>query len=185
VKLDEIDDISVHWPAATPLKPRHLQIIVELPDSKKRNITPTDLTLGIEEIDKRINKELDSLRGTVESFLENPEPPTWIPPDFTAPSDREFLINLRIPSYRNGNPSLLFHNLDVCNDEEIKRIFGGDEHRYVVINCALNTSQHVQAGSFATHPARVKPVACWKASRNTGDSTLLQLQMSPELASEI
>jgi hypothetical protein len=185
VKLDELDNISDHWPAATPPKRRHLQIIVELPDSKKRNITPTGLTLGIEEIDKEINKELDSLRGMVETFLKNPEPPTWIPPNSATPSNREFLTNLRIPSYHNGNPSLLFHNFDVCNDKEIEEIFGPGAHQYVVINCAMNTSQHVRVGAFATHPARAKPVACWKDSRNTGDSTLLQLQMSPELASEI
>jgi hypothetical protein len=121
----------------------------------------------------------------VETFLKNPEPPTWIPPDYVTSSDRDFLTSLRIPSYRNGNPSLLFHNLDVCDDKEIEMIFGPGAHQYVVINCALNTSQHVQAGAFATHLAREKPVACWKASRNTGDSTLLQLQIPTELASEI
>jgi hypothetical protein len=183
-KLDELDNISDHWPA-TPPKRRHLQVIVELPDSKKRNITFTGLTLGIEEIDKEINKELDLLRGMVETFLKNPEPPTWIPPNNVTANNREFLTNLRIPSYHNGNPSLLFHNLDVCDEKEIEKIFGRGTHQYVIINCALNTSQHVRAGAFATHRARAKPVACWKASRNIGDSTLLQLQMPPELASEI
>lgn len=74
-----------------------------------------------------------------------------------------------------------FHKLD----EEVEMIFGPRAHQYVIINCALNTSQHIQAGAFATHLARAKPVACWKASQSTGDSTLLQLQMSTELASEI
>ena len=57
--------------------------------------------------------------------------------------------------------------------------------QYVFINCALNTSQRVQAGASAPHLARAKPVARWEASQNTGDSTLLQLQTSTELASEI
>jgi hypothetical protein len=103
VKLEEeSDNIPVHWPVAAPPIPRHIQIIVEVPDSKKRKTTPTKLALGIEEIDEKINKELDSLRGMVETFLKNPEPPTWIPPDSVTLSNREFLINLRIPSYRNG-----------------------------------------------------------------------------------
>jgi hypothetical protein len=147
--------------------------------------TPPDVTLGIKVIDEIINEELDSLRGIVETFLKDPEPRTWIPPDYVTSSDRDFLTNLRIPSYRNGNPSLLFHNLDVCDDEDIKMIFGPGAHEYVVINCALNTSQHIQAGAFAIRLVREKPVACWKASRNTGDSTLLQSQTPTELASEI
>jgi hypothetical protein len=57
-----------------PPNPQHLHIVVEPPGSKKRNITPTELTLDIETIDKKINKELDSLRGMVETFLKNPEP---------------------------------------------------------------------------------------------------------------
>jgi len=140
---------------------------------------------NIEVIEERINKELDSLRGMVETFLKNPEPRTWTPPDSVTQSNREFLTNLRIPSYHYGNPSLLFHNLDVCDDKEIEMIFGPGAHLYVAINCTLNASQLVQAGAFATHRARAKPIACWKASRNAGDSTLLQFQMSPELASEI
>jgi hypothetical protein len=97
--------------------------------------------LPIEIIDEKINQELDSLRGMVETFLKNPEPPTWIPPESATPSNREFLTNLQIPSYRNGAPSLLFHNLDEYNDKEIEMVFGpGDRRQYVVIDCALNTS---------------------------------------------
>jgi hypothetical protein len=177
------EKISYVW--SEPPPDGHLHIFVRLPRSNERNITRTDLTLGVEVIDKIIKEELDSLRGMVETFLKNPEPRTWIPPDSVTLSDRDFLTSLRIPSYHNGNPSLLFHNLDVCDDKEIEMIFGSRAHQYVVINCALNTSQHVQAGAFATHLAREKPVARWKASRNTGDSTLLQLQTSTELASEI
>ena len=171
------------WPEPPP--DNQLHILVRRPASSKRNITSTEVELGIEIIDQKIKEELDSLRGMVETFLKNPGPPTWNPPDSVTPSEREFLTNLRIPTYRYGNPSLLFHNLDECDDKEIEMIFGPGPHQYVVINCVLNTSQYVQAGTFATHLARAKPVACWKASRNTGDSTLLQLQIPPELASEI
>jgi hypothetical protein len=136
--------------------------IVGRPATSKRNITPTELALDIEIIDKKIKEELDSLRGMVETFLKNPEPPTWNPPDSVTPSEREFLTNLRIPCYRFGIPSLLFHNLDVCDSKEIETIFGSSAHQYVVINSALNSSQHVQAGAFATHLAPAKLVAYWK-----------------------
>jgi hypothetical protein len=104
-----------------------------------RLVRDPESLLHIEAIDKKINEELDSLRGVIEIFLKNPEPRTWIPPDSVTPSDWEFLTNLRIPSLW-GNPSLLLHNLDVCDDREIKTIFGSKEHQYVVINCALNYS---------------------------------------------
>jgi hypothetical protein len=72
-------------------------------------------------IDKEIDKELKSIRGGVETFLKNPKPPIWVPPDYVTPSNREFITSLQIPSYCNGNPSLLLHDLDVCDDNEIKR----------------------------------------------------------------
>jgi hypothetical protein len=181
--LSSTETISGSWPG--PPSANRLHIFVALPIGS--NLAHPEFELDIEAIDEKINKELESLRGMVETFLNNPEPRTWEPPNFATPSNWKFLSDLRIPCYRNGKPSLLFHNLDMCNDKEIAReielIFGpgsGDQ-QYVVINCALNTPQHVQAGSFATHLARAKPVACWKASRNTGDSTLLQLQISTEL----
>jgi hypothetical protein len=155
----------------------HVHVIVVPPGYKK--------SLDIEAIDEKINKELDLVREVVETFLKNPEPRTWIPPDSVTPSNRQFLTNLRIPYYRNGDPSLLFHNLDVYDDKEIEMIFGPGAHQYVVINCALNIPRHVQAGTFATHLARAKPVAFWKASQSTGDSTSLQSQISQELAFEI
>ena len=158
-ELDAIEIISDIWERPPD---RHLHVFVSIPGIKKGNIT--ELTLDIEAIDKKINEELESLRKVVKIFLKDPEPPTWNPPDFVPLSDRKFITNLRIPSYPNGSPSLLFHNLDECDDREIEMIFGSYAHQYVVINCALNTSQHVQAGVFATHLARAKPVACWKAS---------------------
>jgi len=137
VSLERVlDRICDHWPATMPPKPKHLHIIVEPPSDHTVPVTtPPDVTLGIKVIDEIINEELDSLRGIVETFLKDPEPRTWIPPDYVTSSDRDFLTNLRIPSYRNGNPSLLFHNLDVCDDEEIKMIFGPGAHE-----CICNTS---------------------------------------------
>jgi hypothetical protein len=108
----------------------------------KWNVTPKELAVDIEVIDKRIDKELKSLRGVVETFLKNPEPSTWVPPDYVTPNNREFLTKLRIPSYGNGNPSLLFHDLDVCDGKEIEKIFGHGTSLYVVINRALNPSYH-------------------------------------------
>ena len=158
---------------------------VEFTPSKKRNITPPDLDLDIETIDIKINDELGNIREMVETFLNNPEPPVWIPPESATASNKEFLKNLQILSYSNGSPSLLFHNLDVYDNKEVEKIFGHGVHQYVSINCASNTSQRVQPGSFATHLDRAKHVACWKASPNTGDSTSLRLRMSTELVSTI
>jgi hypothetical protein len=108
----------------------------------KRKITPKKHSLDIEVIDAQIDEELNSLRGVIMTFLENPEPPTWVPPNYVTPSNREFLTSLRIPCYDNGNPSLLFHDLDVCDDDEIKGIFGRRGHLYVVVSCVLNPSHH-------------------------------------------
>ena len=84
--------------------------------------------LGIDEIDKLINRESSSLCDVIEGFMKNPEPPIWIPPR----SNYEFLSNLRIPSYLNSSPNLLFHDLAVCNSDEIEEIFGQRRHVYVV-----------------------------------------------------
>ena len=104
----------------------------------KRDITP-DLELDIETIEQKINDELGNIRGMVETFLNDPEPPVWIPPKSATASNQEFLKSLQIPSYLDGDPNLLFHNLDVCDNDEIEEIFGNGAHQYVVINCALNT----------------------------------------------
>jgi hypothetical protein len=74
-------------------------------------------------IDNLIEEECKSLRMVVEKFLNSPEPPTWDPPPFAT--NHEFLASLRLPTYRNGNPSLLFHDLDMCDGAEIERIFRG------------------------------------------------------------
>jgi hypothetical protein len=151
--LSPTEKISGAWPE--PPSANHLHIFVALPTgSKKRNIARPELQLDIEAIDEKVNKELDSLRGVFEKFLKNPEPRTWEPPKFATPSNHTFLSDLRIPSYGNGNPSLLFHNLDVCNDKKIAReievIFGraSGAQQYVVINCALNNSQLTHTSRF-------------------------------------
>jgi hypothetical protein len=137
--------------------------------------------LGIDEVDRLINKESSLLCDMVEAFIKSPEPPDWIPPI----SNHEFLRNLRIPSYLNNSPNLLFHDLAVCNSDEIEEIFGQRRHVYVVISCTLNPSHYLITGSFATHQDREKPGACWKVSRNTGASTLLQRRISIAWASRI
>jgi hypothetical protein len=102
-----------------------------------------ELSFDIDVIDQQINWELESLREEIETFLRKPEPPTWVPPDYVTPSHREFLTGLRIPCYKNGNPSLLFHRLDLCDDYgQIEEVFGPSVHKHVVINCSLNPSHH-------------------------------------------
>ena len=44
------------------------------------SITQPDSELGIDKIDKLINKKSKSLSNVIEAFLRNPEPPSWIPP---------------------------------------------------------------------------------------------------------
>jgi hypothetical protein len=102
---------------------------------KRRKVT--SYRFNLKAIDEEIDKELKSLRGVVETFLKNPEPPTWVPPDYVTPSNREFLTSLRIPSYSNGNPSLLFHDLDVCDGNEIEKIFEYGTPLYVLVFTVL------------------------------------------------
>jgi hypothetical protein len=140
-KLEWFKNISDYWFAPSL---NHLHIIVESPVGDKRNIKPSYLALDIKTIDEKINDELKKIRGKLETFLKNPEPPTWIPPNSATASNQEFLKARQIPRYSNGDPSLLFHNLDVCDNREIEMIFGPGPHQYVVINCVLNISQHVR-----------------------------------------
>jgi hypothetical protein len=140
----------------------HLYTRAAAAQNEKSNITPKEHTFDIKVIDKKIDKELKSLHGVLKTFLKNPEPPTWVPPNYVTPSNREFLTSLRIPCYDNGNPSLLFHDLDVCDDNEIEKIFGRGTSLYVVIHCALNPSyhglqlhlQHIRIGQNSAHVGR-------------------------------
>ena len=105
---------------------------------KPRLITPPQAEFDIDTINVKINKELEWLHNTIETFLKNPEPPAWIPPNNASSADCEFLNTLRIPAYANGKPSLLFHNLDVCDHEEVEKIFKPPApHMCIVINRVL------------------------------------------------
>ena len=100
------------------------------------------------DIDKKIDMLLDSFRGIVKTFLKDPDPPTWIPPESVTSSNRKFLNDLQIPSYPNGAPSILFHKLDEHDDKEIEMIFGPGDRQYVIINRALNTSHSTRISMF-------------------------------------
>jgi hypothetical protein len=107
-----------------------------------RITTPPEPVVGIDVIDLRLKQELQSLRAEIEAFLKNPEPHTWDPPDCPTRSEKEFLQNLHLPCDRSGRPSLLLHDLDACDGDEIEKLFEPDQHMYVVIMCALNPSHH-------------------------------------------
>lgn len=111
---------------------------------RARIITPTEHALDIVAVDKNIAEKLQPLRAVIELFLKNPEPPTWVPANSVKSDNCDFIASLKIPSYRNGHPSLLLHDLDVCDDKKITEIFGQSEPLYVVINCygAVKPSYH-------------------------------------------
>jgi hypothetical protein len=164
-------------PVATPFPTSSTSFsLADKGANKKRNITPTESTSGIDVINEQIEAELKLLQPVVEAFLKNPELPTWVPPDNGMPNIYDFLAGLQIPMYRNHKPSLLLHGLGTCDGEEITKIFGTVKPVYVFITSFELFSRTI-AGVFATHPDQVKPGASWKASRNTGASTLLQLRM--------
>jgi hypothetical protein len=100
-----------------------------------RNISPPGDKLSDKTIQEQINRELNSMSEMIREFLKNPEPHTWEPPtDLATPSNHEFLSNLQIPCYSNGDPSILFHELDSPDrrdDNVIKKIFGPGAHKYV------------------------------------------------------
>jgi len=78
--------------------------------------------------------------------LRNPEPRTWVPPDNVdlTQNSREFLTNLRLPTYANGNPSLLYHNLHLCDGDEVEEMFGDGIRipMYLFVTCALSCSHY-------------------------------------------
>ncbi|KIM47458.1 hypothetical protein M413DRAFT_200359 [Hebeloma cylindrosporum] len=135
-KLASWESVERYWSNQPPTK--HLHIIVNAAAGKQKiNTTPQEHAVDIEVIDKRIHKELESLGGVVEAFLRNPEPPVWVPPDYVTADNREFLTNLQLPSYGNGKPSLLFHNLDKCDRIEIEKMLGPGTTSL----CICNTSR--------------------------------------------
>jgi len=91
------------------------------------------------------------------------------------PDMQKFIAELRIPTYPNGKPSLLLHDLDKCDGKKIQEVFGSATTTYV-ITTSLNFLLHTIAG-ILTHLDRAKLGTSWKPSRNIGASILLQLQM--------
>ncbi len=136
------------------------------------NITPSNSIVNIDDIDDVIREELKLLQPVVEAFLGNPELPFWVPPQHTMPDIQKFIMELRVPTYPNGKPSLLLHDLDKCDGKKIQEAFGGPTPLYVVTT-SLNFLPCTIAGVFATHLDQVEPDASWKPSRSIGASILL------------
>jgi hypothetical protein len=107
---------------------------------KTRNITPKNIVLPIETIKDYISKERNSIAKIINAFLKDPEPSIWIPPEYA--SNREYLASLRLPTYPNGSPSLLLHNLDACDPVQVERLSEGLYPLCVIITCASNHSHH-------------------------------------------
>jgi hypothetical protein len=74
-ELDDVDELFQIFPQQPPSTILHIFV-----------------TFDIDIIDD-IEMELESLRGVVETFLKNPEPPAWVPPD-----------HCRRISYKPSNP---------------------------------------------------------------------------------
>jgi hypothetical protein len=94
-----------------------------------RTISPPGEALPIEQIDANIMKIREDIRLQIEAFLQQPNPPAWIPPPTVDPNHHEFLRNLCIPTYEDGSPSLLFHELAYADKSKVKEIFGDGRHR--------------------------------------------------------
>ncbi|KAF8343670.1 hypothetical protein F5887DRAFT_1134740 [Amanita rubescens] len=101
---------------------------------------------AIDEIDERIQAMLKSCQPAIEAFLKNPELPTWAPPDHATPNVHEFITSLQIPSYSTRNPSLLFHDLEKCDEEEITKIFGADTHMLICNASGSGKTRRVMEG---------------------------------------
>jgi hypothetical protein len=116
--------------------------------------------MHIGEIDKLIASETVILRKMIKTFLNNPELPAWTPPHHvTDKSSREFLTNPQIPAYRNGNPSLLLHDLHIYDDEEIEAKFSNCNSMYLIPALSLESLTQWLLGLFATHLGQEKPGA--------------------------
>jgi hypothetical protein len=72
----------------------------------------------------------EEIRLRIETFLQQPNPPAWIPPSTVVdPNHRKFLRGLCIPTYEDGSPSLLLHGLANADKSKVKDIFGDGRHR--------------------------------------------------------
>ena len=112
----------------------HFYSPVELYIEKNGKVTPPTVMLQIKALEPYILRTVDLISPIIQTFLENPELPDWVPPSTSMnSSDFEFLKNLRIPAYSNGSPSLLYHDLHLCHDDDtVEKIFGRPNHVYVV-----------------------------------------------------
>jgi hypothetical protein len=73
---------------------------------------------------------MEEICPRIEMFLRNPNPPAWTSPKtIVDPDHRKFLNDLQIPTYENGNPSLLLHNLNKADRLKVEDIFGDGRHR--------------------------------------------------------
>lgn len=110
--------------------------------TKTRNVTPPALALGYTTIVEKIQTGLEALRPVIETFVKNPEPVIWLPPEHIEAGIREYLTNLKIPVYPHNNaPSLLFHRLHLVNPEDIReidKIIEGRQRLYVITYNALS-----------------------------------------------
>jgi hypothetical protein len=105
---------------------------------------PPEHAFGITLVDLTIAKEKKNIRGMIRAFLDNNEPPSWIPPHYVADQkNRDFLTNLRIPAYQNGNPSLLLHDLHAYDDSHIGTMFGNSDPMYLVSAFSLESSHMI------------------------------------------
>jgi hypothetical protein len=93
-------------------------------------ISPPGEALPIEQINAKIMEIREDIRLRIEAFLQQPNPPAWIPPPTVVdPNHRKFLLDLCIPTYEDGSPSLLFHELAYADKSKVKEIFGDGRHK--------------------------------------------------------
>jgi hypothetical protein len=94
---------------------------------------PSAQVLQIDAVQSEINGVLTSISPQIRSFLQNPELLKWQPPSsITDALTLEFLQKLQIPTYRDGRPSLLFHNLHLGNGLS-EEICGANSHLYFTL----------------------------------------------------
>ena len=99
-------------------------------DTNRRWVSPPGQRVPLETLNEKLQTALSEIRPRIEKFLRNPDPPTWTPPATVIdPDHRKFLSDLNLPTYRNGNPSLLFHNLANAYEFKVNRIFGDGKDR--------------------------------------------------------
>jgi hypothetical protein len=100
--------------------------------SNSSNVSEVQTSLA--QIEEKIEKISDKIRPRIEKFLQQPNPPAWIPPSAIVDANhRTFLTNLRIPTYEDGRPSLLLHELADADESKAQDIFNGT-HQCVSAN---------------------------------------------------